>query len=142
MTTKEYLSQISRLNKMIAEKAEEIQHLESLATNITRGISETGGVKTSGAGDKIGNAVVRIIDDENEMEALLKEYLLKRKTIISQIDTIQDERLYEILTARYVRGKEWYMIASDMGYTIHYTMNMHKKALEVFENAYGDMYLA
>ena len=141
MTTKQYLGQVQRLNRMIANKLSEIYQLKSLACNISV-VNEGVHVQTSSNNDKIGNMVVRIIDLENETENHIQNFIKIRQKIISQIDNISDDRYYNILFGRYIEDKSFEDIADGMGYSWRQIMRLHNEAIENFEKNYGKEFLS
>ena len=64
MKTKDYLSQVSRLNKMINNKLSEISQLRELSISISA-IGNDEKVQTSPNFDKIGTTVAKIDEMEN-----------------------------------------------------------------------------
>lgn len=140
MTTKEYLGQIFRFEKMIKIKLTEIYQLKTMATSVTISY-ENDRVQTSNKKDRMANAVGKLVDLENETSEMLNDCMETRKTIISQIENIGDSRLYYILAAKYIEGKTLQEIGDDMTYTKRQTIRLHKKALSEFENKYGETYL-
>lgn len=140
--TKKYLSQIAKLDAMIANRQEEIERLQTTATSITARIKDVN-VQTSGDKDLVGSTVSRIVDLQREVDDLVKEYVNKRKTITKQIDSIEDLKIYHILTKKYVLHKTWGEIAEEMGYTDKTRRAMYflfENALAYFENQYGNYY--
>lgn len=135
MTTKEYLSQIQRMNDTIKNKIAEIEQLKAIATNAT--VKSNGErVQSSGDKDKIGSAVADIVDTENE----LRTVIAKRRAIIKQIESIQNSDYYNILTKRYVLGKFFKEISADQHKTVRHVGRIHDKALREFEKMYGYLY--
>lgn len=63
MTTKTYLEQIERLDRMIQNKLSEISQLKHIAMSITIEPKEVN-VQVSSDKDKIGTAIAKIIDLE------------------------------------------------------------------------------
>ena len=96
MKTKDYLSQVSRLNKMINNKLSEISQLRELSVSISA-IGNDEKVQTSPNFDKIGTTVAKIDEMENNLDKMIDEYLVKRERIIAQIDTMEEESVYQIL---------------------------------------------
>ena len=89
MTTKEYLNQIERLDKMITNKLSEIYQLKIMACSITvSGDSER--VQTSGNHDKLGSTIAKIVDLERETDELVDSLVDKRKEILRQIDNMKN----------------------------------------------------
>lgn len=140
MTTKEYLSQISRLNRMIQNKLSEIEQLRELA----RSISATGNeerVQISPNYDKIGTAYAKIDEMERRLDKIIDEYVDKKELITHQIESIDDEILYDILFSRYINKKTFEKIATKMGYSFKQITRLHGRALQEFEKKYGYFYL-
>ena len=101
METKQYLSQISRLDRMIKNKISEISQLRELLMSVSA-VSVDEKVQTSPNFDKIGSSFCKISEMEDNLNLLIDEYVKKKNEIISQIESIEDEISYEILFARYI----------------------------------------
>lgn len=140
MTTKDYLNQIGRLNRMINNKLVEIAQLKELACSISA-IQTGERVQTTPNYDKIGTACAKIDDMERKLDKLIDTYVDKKNHIISQIDGIEDEMLYNILFARYIERKTFEKIATELEYSWRQIIRLHGKALKQFENQYGKEYL-
>ena len=140
METKQYLGQISRLDRMIKNKISEISQLRELSMSISA-ITIEEKVQTSPNFDKIGNSCCKISEMEEKLNILIDEYVKKKNEIISQIENIEDEISYEILFARYIEKKTFERIATDINYSFRNTTRLHGKALRIFEEKYGKIYL-
>lgn len=140
MTTDKYLSQISRIDHAIANKLEEIKRLSDMATSISISPKEVD-VQSSGNPDKMGGAVSKIVDLQNEIQTLVDELVDKRRIIISQIDSMDNTDVYIVLYAHYVDNKDWNLISVEMGYSYRNIMNLRKKAIREFEKKFGGIYL-
>ena len=140
MKTKDYLSQVSRLNKMINNKLSEISQLRELSVSISA-IGNDEKVQTSPNFDKIGTTVAKIDEMENNLDKMIDEYLVKRERIIAQIDTMAEESVYQILFSRYIEKKTFEKIATEMEYSWRQIVRLHGKALQQFEKKYGEEYL-
>lgn len=140
MKTKDYLSQASRLNKMINNKLSEISQLRELSVSISA-IGNDEKVQTSPDFDKIGTAIAKIDELENNLDKMIDEYLVKRERIIAQIDTMEEESVYQILFSRYIEKKTFEKIATEMKYSWRQIVRLHGKALQQFEKKYGEEYL-
>ena len=140
MTTKEYLSQISRLNRMIQNKLSDISQLRELSLGISA-ISNEERVQCTPNHDKLGTAYCKIEEMEEKLNEMVDEYVDKKEMIISQIDNMEDETYYDILFSRYIEKKTFEKIASDMNYSFRNTTRLHGKALKEFEKKYGYLYL-
>ncbi len=140
MKTKDYLSQVSRLTKMINNKLSEISQLRELSVSISA-IGNDEKVQTSPNFDKIGTAIAKIDELENNLDKMIDEYLVKRERIIAQIDTMEEESVYQILFSRYIEKKTFEKIATEMEYSWRQIVRLHGKALQQFEKKYGEEYL-
>ena len=140
MTTKDYLNQVGRFNRMINNKLIEIAQLKELACSISA-IQTGERVQTTPNYDKIGTAYAKIDEMERKLDKLIDTYVDKKNHIIGQIDGIEDEMLYNILFARYMERKTFEKIATELEYSWRQIIRLHGKALKQFENQYGREYL-
>lgn len=140
MTTKRYLEQIERLDRMIQNKLSEINQLKNIATSITIAPKEVN-VQVSSDKDRMGNAVSKLLDLEKETDQLVDDYIGKRKRIIEQIDSMEDTNMYHVLSERYIMRKELGVIAVEMGYSFKQVCRIHGDALKEFERIYGREYI-
>lgn len=140
MTTKSYLGQIERLGKMIQNKLSEVYQLKTMACSVT--VSNEGErVQTSTNKDKLCVAVSKIVDLEKETEELIEKFSQKRKEIINQIDNLENIDYYHILSMRYVSRYTFEEIARKTNWSIRKVFSLHGKALQEFEELYGNLYL-
>lgn len=140
MTTKDYLNQISRINRMINNKIVEISQLKELACSISA-VSGEDRVMVTPNFDKIGTKQAKIDEMERNIDALVDEYIIKRDKIVSQIDSMEDENVYNVLFSRYIEKKTFEVIATEMNYSWRQTIRLHGIALKKFEQKYGATYL-
>ena len=140
MDTKQYLNQISRLDRMINNKLSEISQLRELTMSVSA-VKNEERVQTTPNFDKIGTAYCKIEEMEEKLDKLIDEFVDKKNLIISQIDKIENETYYEILFARYIEKKTFEKIADEMNYSFRNTTRLHGQALREFENKFGKTYL-
>ena len=140
MTTKDYLNQISRINRMINNKIVELSQLKELACSISA-VSGEDRVMVTPTFDKIGTKQAKIDEMERNIDALVDEYIIKRDKIVSQIDSMEDENVYNVLFSRYIEKKTFEVIATEMNYSWRQTIRLHGIALKRFEEKYGATYL-
>lgn len=140
MDTKQYLSQIKRLDRKIQNKLSELYNLKMMASSIS--VSNDGErVQTSGNKDQLGAVVAKIVDMEKEVDKMVDLFVDTRSEIISQIDSMDDLDSYDILSMRYVAGKTFHEISEKTGWSIRKVFSLHGKALLEFEKKYGREYL-
>ena len=140
MTTKEYLGQISRLNRMINNKLTEIAQLKDMAASISAPQSGER-VQTTPNFDKIGTKYAKIDEMERKIDGMVDELVDKKEKIIQQINSMEDENTYNILFARYIEKKTFEVIATEMKYSWRQVVRLHGTALKQFEKKYGEGYL-
>lgn len=140
MTTKEYLGQISRLNRMINNKITEIAQLKDMVASISAPQSGER-VQTTPNFDKIGTKYAKIDEMERKIDGMVDELVDKKEKIIQQIDSMEDENTYNILFARYIEKKTFEVIATEMKYSWRQVVRLHGTALKQFEKKYGEGYL-
>ena len=139
MDTKQYLNQISRLDRMIQNKLAEISQLRELAMSVSA-VKNEERVQTTPNFDKIATAYCKIEEMEEKLDKLIDEFVDKKNLIISQIDKIENETYYEILFARYIEKKTFEKIADEMTYSWRQVIRLHGRALQEFEKKYGNTY--
>lgn len=140
MDTKQYLSQIRRLDRQIQNKLSELYNLKMMASSIS--VSNDGErVQTSGNKDQLGAVVSKVVDMEKEVNRMVDLFVDTRKRIISQIDSMDDIDSYDILSMRYVSGKTFHEISEKTNWSIRKVFSLHGKALLEFEKKFGNEYL-
>lgn len=140
MTTKDYLNQISRLNRMINNKLTEITQLRELSCSISA-VKNEERVMSSSDPDKIGTTYAKIDEMERNLDNMIDEYIEKKNLIIGQIDSIEDGEYYNILFSRYIEKKTFEVIATEMNYSYRNITRLHGRALKAFEEKFGAIYL-
>ena len=140
MTTKIYLGQIERLDRMIQNKLSEIYQLKAMACGVS--VSNDGErVQTSGSKDSLGNVVAKILDLEKGTDLLVYQFSDQRTQIIEQLDSLENPDYYPVLSMRYVSRNSFEEISKQTNWSIRKVFSLHGKALLEFEKLYGNEYL-
>lgn len=129
MTNKEkkaWLKRYAAIDRQIKNKTDELSMWRSRATKITPTYS---GLPKGGGGDRIQTAVDNICRLEDEINAEIDRLIITRAEINEAIAKVEDERLREVLTLRYIQGKSWEQIAVEMHYNYRWVTKLHGKAL-------------
>ncbi len=140
MTTKEYLGQIGRLDKTIQNKMAEILQYREMSFSLAS-ISSDVRVRTTPDVDRIGNAIARLDEMEQQLDEIIDRYVDRKNHIIAQIDAMEDEMHYQVLFARYIEKKTFEKIAMELNYSLRQISRVHESALADFESRYGAEYL-
>lgn len=130
MTAKQYLEQLSTLDRMLSEKLDQIYRLRNTASNPSCYI---GGerVQTSMSGDRMADIVAKIVMLEEECDTLQDRYADLRRTIITKTNMLSGKHK-DIIRKRYIEKKTIHAIAQDIGMTDRGLKKAHKRALEEF----------
>lgn len=130
MTAKEYLSQYKHLDAEIKLKEEQKKRLEELAASISTGNNP----RRTGVSDKVGWTVAKLVDAENEIRNMINSLIALKSNIEKTIEAVEDIKLRQILTLRYINGHTFEQIAEEMDYSLRQVLRKHKAALKNFEN--------
>lgn len=112
MTLKE-LSQLYYLNREIKTDQRRLQELEAKALPGAQVI--TGMPHGTGAVDKVGNYAAEIADLRGILEAKHRRCLCERSRLERYIAGIEDSRLRQIFTCRFIGGLSWRQVAARIG---------------------------
>jgi hypothetical protein len=137
--TKEYLQQIGRYDRLINNKLVELAQYRSMACSVSA-VRNDERVQSSPSYDTMDKIVSKIEQMENEIDMLVDRYIDNKRIIISQIDSMADEMTYQILFSRYVEQKTFEKMAIEMNYCYKQIIRRHGKALQEFEQKWGNTY--
>lgn len=136
MNTETYLRQILRCESMIQNKLKEERRIRDMATRITP-ILDREPIQTSGISDPVGIRGAELVEISNIIERLQR----KRRRIISQIDSIEKQEYYEVLTYRYVQDMSINDISDKISKSVSQTCRRLNSARMEFEKIYGNSYM-
>lgn len=129
MTTKAYLSQARYLDMRIKSKIQQIDSLNELATScsaVMTGMPHNPSPNTS----RMADAIVKIIDLEDEIRHDMDELIDLKAEITGVIKAVANPEHQTLLEKRYLCYLSWEKIAVDMGYDLRYIHKLHNRALE------------
>lgn len=129
---KAYLRKIELFDANINNRISDLQELKSLVTKITATIS-TVCVSGSGNQDRLGDAVAKIVDMQDEINLKIDKYIALKKEISELLEQIQDSDQVKVLHKRYFEYKAWEQIACEMNYSYRNVCYIHGKALQAVE---------
>ena len=125
MKAKEYLKNIEKIDRLIEEKLLQKDDLRNMKITASIDGMPRG---SGGSSDKIGNAVAKIGEIEEEIVRKLDELVtlkLEATGYINKLD-VQENLLLDM---RYIRGLEWKVIADEFCYEERNVHRLHSKAL-------------
>lgn len=132
MTAKEYLNQLTSIEKLIQVKTTERERLMALATKVTSALNDCK-VETSPDNTKTQNIIIKMAELREEIEEQASRYTSLYRKIEKEIDSIEDDRYKLLLIMRYMKGASFSDIADKLGYEKRWTLVLHKRALQDFE---------
>ena len=135
MTAKEYLNQLTSIEKLIQLKTTERERLMALATKVTSALNDCK-VETSPDNTKTQNIIIKMAELREEIEEQASKYTALYRKIEEEIDDIEDDRYKLLLMMRYMKGASFSDIADKLGYEKRWTLVLHKRALQDFEKRY------
>ena len=97
---KKYLMQIEKIDSMIENKKAEKEYWQTVATGTTMQLSEK--VQTSSNGEKMTNAVLKILKVQEELDECIVRLNNERKEIISVLEQLNAKE-YDLLHKVYVQ---------------------------------------
>lgn len=126
---KSYLQQVEMLDAKITNKLIERKQWEDVALGITANI---GGerVQSSGSQSKMADAIIKCVDMEKEIDALVDELIHTKKKVISTIEKLYSPTEYKILHLRYIQGVSLTEIADSMDKEYSWVTTTHGRALK------------
>lgn len=128
-SAKDFLKQVQLYDMHINEKLEEMEHLKALTLKITATWKQDT-ISGSGNLDKLGDAVSKIVDLENEINKAIDIYIDKKKVVNAVIEQIQDPDQVAVLYKRYFQYESLEQIACELHCTYRNVCYIHGKALQ------------
>lgn len=128
IATKNYLMRAYRVDQRIENKMEQIANLHDLAEKATVTYSDM--PKTKRYGSRIEDAIIKIMDLENEINKDVLELVEIKSQIMDSIKAVEDPELQLLLELRYLNYVAWEQIAVRMNFSIDNVFKLHKKALD------------
>lgn len=111
MRAKEYLLNISKIDKLIENKIAEMEHWKAVAAGTTA-YSEGDRVQSTSNKEKMADAVVRYLDMEAEVNAEIDRLIDTKREVISTIEQLRADE-YDVLHKYYVQGLTIYETADS-----------------------------
>lgn len=109
-----------------------LTELRAIAEHITPNYGSTGGGQA--CGDKLGDAVARIVDAEARVDAEIELLIATEREIDRVIKSVDDDKLRTLLYERYINGKTWEQVAVRMNYSYRHTTKLHGTALNILKD--------
>lgn len=139
MDAREYLEDIQKADSVIQNKLAEVQQLRCLALSVTAPIGGEG-VQGTKETDRMGKAIAKIVDLENEINADIDKFIHMKRERTALIQRIPKQLQYDIIHGHYVQYKSLVDIAKEKGYTYAWILEVHAKALQTVQGLIENTY--
>lgn len=127
MKAKDYLNQISKIDRLIENKIAELEHWQAIATGTTT-FSDGDRVQSSGNRYKMEDAIIKCIEISNEINSEIDRLVDTRKEVISTIEQLKPSE-YDVLHKIYVQNKDFQEIATAKKMSYSWVTSKHGRAL-------------
>lgn len=129
MDAKEYLNQVKKLDLQIKNKLIELQQWKDIALGITANMNGER-VQSSGSQSKMADAIVKIVDAEAEVNALVDRLIDTKKEVIQTIEQLTSLLQYDVLHLHYIQFMTLQAIADKYGMSYDWAKQAHKRAVK------------
>lgn len=140
LSAKEYLEQLEELEINISQNLEQLAEMKADACNPGGIDYSRDRVQTSVSGDKLGVVVTRYVTYNEHVNAEIECFTDAKNKIISEIRGLHNRNYIQLLFKVYVQFKSLKVAADEMKMSYQYVRNIHKQALEEFENVYSNLH--
>jgi DNA-directed RNA polymerase specialized sigma subunit len=132
--TKRYLNQLRTYQFIIDHKLAELYRLETMATKTT--VALQGDRVQTSPSDKLSEAMAKIVDLKDEIAEGYNEYIEKRRVIMGQIESLEDDEYKKVLILRYDECLPFDKMPERLSMSRRTVFRIHDKALDAFEKEF------
>lgn len=140
LSAKVYLGQLALIDEQINQDIERLDELKQSARSTGSFDYSRERVQTSPIGDKLCSDVSRYVDLDTQINAEIDRFVDAKEQIIREIRGLHHADYVKVLYKVYVQYKTIKDTACEIQRSYKYTLDVHKKALEAFEDSYPDLY--
>lgn len=126
---KAYLRTIRLYDTRINMKIAELEALKASLLRITRTLKDDV-VSSGGSQDKLGDAVAKMVDLRDEINADIDSLVDAKRSVGYVIEKVMNPDQLQVLHKRYVLHESFEQIAIEMGYTYRHITRIHGEALQ------------
>lgn len=126
-----YLEQVEKLDAIIQNKLIEQRQWKDIALGITANM-EGERVQSSGANNKMANAIAKCVDMEAEIDSLVDKLVDVKKDVIQTIEQLPSAIQYKVLHMKYIQHEEYpefWDIADKFGKDYSWATTVHGRAV-------------
>lgn len=121
-----YLNQYRIMHIEIDQITKDLQRWQDLATRISPSYSD---MPHGGGSDKVQTAAVEVAELTDKLNRKLHQAIMVQENIKKLLESLDDIKLRQLMSYRYINGMRWEEIAVLMNYDYRYVLKLHRKAL-------------
>lgn len=121
-----YLNQYRIMHIEIDQITKELQRWQDLATRISPSYSD---MPHGGGGDKVQTAAVEVAELTDQLNEKIHQAIMVQENIKKLLESLDDIKLRQLMSYRYINGMRWEEIAVRMDYDYRYVLKLHGKSL-------------
>ena len=127
-----WLSRASEMERRIRICTERIRRQRELAEGAKpQDFTKTIGGHGSTPSSRLEIHTIEAIDLEEKRARMMDEYRAIEAEVSGAIDSLNDIQSEEVLSYRYLSGKDWKDVADTLGISLTYTFHLHSRALDL-----------
>lgn len=139
LSAREYLDQLRVIDTKINQKMEELADLMTAATSTGAIDYSKDRVQTSPQNAQ-ENRICKYVDLDAEINREIDEFVDIKHRVTKEIQELNVDYYIKILFKVYVQYKTVKDAANEIGLSYQYVRDLHKKALEAFEELHTDLH--
>lgn len=139
LTAKQYLDQLRVIDTKINQKMEELADLMTAVTSTGAIDYSKDRVQTSPQNAQ-ENRICKYVDLDAEINREIDEFVDIKHRVTKEIQELNVDYYIKILFKVYVQYKTVKDAANEIGLSYQYVRDLHKKALEAFEELHTDLH--
>lgn len=134
MKAKDYLLQLKKKDKLIENMLVEREQWKAIATSVTQQLSADR-VQTSTNQQKMADAVLKLVEIDEEIDAAIDNYVDSRREIIATITKLNDinETYYDVLHKVYIQNMALNEVADLYGQDRAWIDKTHGRGLSIVQ---------
>lgn len=121
-----YLNQYRIMHIEIDQITKELQRWQDLATRISPSYSD---MPHGGGSDRVQTAAVEVAELTDKLNQKLHQAIMVQENIKKLLESLDDIKLRQLMSYRYINGMRWEEIAVLMDYDYRYVLKLHGKSL-------------
>lgn len=129
MEIKEWLNRVRKIDLQIKNKLIEKQQWYDMALGITSNM-EGERVQSSGSQSKMQDAIIKCVDMEKEIDALVDRLIDTKREVIQTIEQLDSPTQYNVLHLIYIQGKTLQEVADEYAMSYDWAATTHGRALK------------